>query len=208
MTADITSTNTLDFLTTLSQAGAAFLGKIHVRPSPEIVVKALLQAETTAKQQKLKYPVELLLGEWRLCFVTGTRKLKPRGGIALGKGFYLPKFTKTYISFSVPLQQGQQSSGRAEISNKVQLNPVVLRLSGPMQYQDKKNLLAFDFTHMHISLFGKTVYNGGVRGGQTKAEDFYNQPIAKLPFFAFFLVTQDIIAARGRGGGLALWVRE
>jgi hypothetical protein len=207
MAADITPTATPDFVTTLSQARSAFLGQIKERPSPETVVKALLQAETTAKQQKLKYPLESLLGEWRLCFVTGTRKLKQRGGIVLGKGFYLPKFTETYISFTAPLQEGEQPYGRGEIANKVQLNPLVLKLTGPMQYQDKKNLLAFDFTHMHISLFGRTVYNGGVRGGQAKAEDFYNQPIAKLPFFAFFLVTEDVIAARGRGGGLALWIK-
>jgi len=34
--------------------------------------------------------------------------------------------------------------------------------------------------------------------------NFYDQPIAKLPFFAFFLVTEDFIAACGRGGGLLL----
>ncbi|MBE9256152.1 hypothetical protein IQ228_01760, partial [Dolichospermum sp. LEGE 00246] len=39
-------------------------------------------------------------------------------------------------------------------------------------------------------------------------KDFNEQPIAKLAFFAFFLVTEDMIAARGRGGGLALWIRE
>jgi len=38
--------------------------------------------------------------------------------------------------------------------------------------------------------------------------NFYDQPIAKLPFFAFFLVTEDFIAARGRGGGLALGLRR
>jgi len=43
---------------------------------------------------------------------------------------------------------------------------------------------------------------------EEKEMNFYDQPIAKLPFFAFFLVTEDFIAARGRGGGLALWVKE
>ncbi len=61
---------------------------------------------------------------------------------------------------------------------------------------------------MHLMLFGCTVYSGNFRGGKATATDFYHQPIAKLPFFAFFLVTEEFIAARGRGGGLALWVKE
>lgn len=49
---------------------------------------------------------------------------------------------------------------------------------------------------------------GQIRGGKAQELDFYNQSIGKLPFFGFFLVTEDFIAARGRGGGLAIWVRE
>ncbi len=54
----------------------------------------------------------------------------------------------------------------------------------------------------------RVVYNQPIRSGKVESEDFYNQPIAKLPFFAFFLVTENFIAARGRGGGLAIWVKE
>jgi len=59
---------------------------------------------------------------------------------------------------------------------------------------------------MQLSVFDRAVYSGEFRGGKEK--EIYDQPIAKLPFFAFFLVTEDFIAARGRGGGLALWVKE
>jgi hypothetical protein len=44
--------------------------------------------------------------------------------------------------------------------------------------------------------------------GQAKIEAFEDLSTAQLPFFAFFLVTDDLIAARGRGGGLALWFRD
>ncbi|MEJ1935807.1 hypothetical protein WDZ92_36905, partial [Nostoc sp. NIES-2111] len=76
------------------------------------------------------------------------------------------------------------------------------------KYIRKKNLLAFDFTQIYLSLFGRTIYQQKIRSGKVESEDFYNQPIAKQAFFAFFIVTQDFIAARGRGGGLALWIRE
>ncbi len=205
MTADLTSTVTFDFITVLSEAAAAYRGHRGTRPSAEILVNALLQAEKTAKQQKLTYSFEPLLGKWQLCFVTGTKKVRERGGIVLGKGLYVPKFIAIDVSFNATLEH---DSGRGEISNQVKLSPVLFKLTGPVQYLEKKNLLAFDFNQMLISLFHRVVYNRGIRFGKVKTEDFYNQSIAQLPFFAFFLVTEDFIAARGRGGGLAFWIRE
>jgi hypothetical protein len=208
MTVDLTSTASPDFVTTLTEVAAAFRGEAGARPSAETVVSALLQAEKAAKQQRLKYPFESLLGRWRLCFVTGTRKLRQRGGIVLGKGFYVPKIAPAQISFTSQIQTPGQSSGKAEIGNQIQFGPLLFKLTGPAQYLGKKNLLAFDFTHMQLCLFGYTLYKGDFRGGKAQSETFYNQSIAKLPFFAFFWMTEDFIAARGRGGGLALWIRE
>jgi hypothetical protein len=205
MTADLTSIATPDFVTVLSQATAAYRGQKGTRPSAEILVNALLEAEKAAKQQRLSYPFESLLGKWRLCFATGTKKVRERGGIVLGKGLYVPKFVEIDISFSANLEQ---NLGRGEIANQVKLSPVLLKLTGPVQYLGKKNLLTFDFNHMFINLFGRLVYNRPIRSVKVQTEDFYSQPIAKLPFFAFFLITEDFIAARGRGGGLALWIRE
>ncbi|MHC5599272.1 MAG: hypothetical protein ACYTXC_25575 [Nostoc sp.] len=205
MTADLTSTATFDFVTVLSQAAATYQGHRSTRPSAEILVNALLQAEKATKGQRVTYPFESLLGKWQLCFVTGTKKVRERGGIVLGKGLYVPKFIRIYISFNATLEQ---DSGRGEIGNQVEFSPLLLKLTGPVQYLDKKNLLAFDFNQMLISLFGRIVYNRAIRSRKVQTEDFYNQPIAKLPFFAFFLVTENFIAARGRGGGLAFWIRE
>ncbi len=202
---DIPFTDSPAFVTTLAQAAATFQGARDI-PSAEAVVNALLNAEKATKQQRLTYPFESLLGRWRLCFATGTRKVR-RGGIVLGKGFYVPKFTAAYISFANQVQPPDEGSDRGEITNQVQLGALLLRLTGPCQYLNKKNLLAFDFNQMQISLFGLAVYNGGIRGGKAQAQNFYSQLIAKRPFFAFFWVTEDFIAARGRGGGLALWVR-
>jgi hypothetical protein len=205
MTADLTSTTTPDFRSVLSQAAAAFRGQKVKRPTAEEMVNALLQAEKATKQQRLTYRFDALLGKWRLCFATGTKKARERGGIVLGKGFYVPKFVAIYISFSAALEQGLS---RGEVSNQVQLGTVSLKLMGPTQYLGKKNLLAFDFNQMLIGIFDRLVYNRPIRSGKVQSEDFYNQPIAKLPFFAFFIVTENFIAARGRGGGLALWIRE
>ncbi|MBO3459228.1 hypothetical protein G7B40_027505 [Aetokthonos hydrillicola Thurmond2011] len=205
MTANLTSQDKPDFIDTLTQTAAAYREQNKERPSAAVVVDALLQAEKAAKEERLSYPFESLLGQWRLCFITGTKKVRKRGGIVLGKGFYLPKFAIAKISFNASLDS---ALGKGEICNQLQLGSLLLKLVGPAKYPGKKNILTFDFTQMQVSLFGRVVYNQEIRGGKVKSENFYNQPIAKLPFFTFFLVTGDLIAARGRGGGLAIWIRE
>lgn len=204
MTTDLTSTPSTDFIAELAQAAKSFRDSNKTRPKADFVVNALLQAEKTAKQQKLTYPFTSLSGNWRLCFATGTRKVRKRGGIILGKGFYMPLFVPAYISFSTL----DTSTNQGEISNQIKLGEFSLKLSGLTQYISKKNLLAFDFHSMQISLFNYKVYDGNMPGSQTNTSNFYDQKIAKLPFFAFFVITENFIAARGRGGGLALWVKE
>lgn len=202
-----------DFLQTLTAAASL---KSANRPSAARVVDALLQAEKAAKQQRILYSVEDLLGQWQLCFATGTRKMR-RGGIALSKGFYLPAFVQGQIGFEHAVDRADlqalpdaANSGvvKLQINNQLQLGAICFRVTGPAKYLNKKNLLAFDFTQMELSLLKQSIYRGNFRGGQAQNQAFDQQPIAKLPFFSFFLVAETFIAARGRGGGLAIWVKS
>jgi len=52
------------------------------------------------------------------------------------------------------------------------------------------------------------VYKGYIRGGEAKEKTFYDESVGKQAFFTYFIVENEIIAARGRGGGLALWSRQ
>jgi hypothetical protein len=201
----ITTSGTGEFIDILTKAAIAYRAETIPRPDKEVVVNALLQAEKAAKQQKIIYPFPAMLGKWRLCFATGTKKVQKRGGIILGKGFYIPKFATAKIAFSA---ETAENLGRGEITNSAELGFIKLEFNGLTQYWGKKNLLAFDFEQIQLCLFNRTVYQGNLKGKRTQNQDFYNQAIAKLPFFAFFIVTDDFIAARGRGGGLALWIRE
>jgi hypothetical protein len=204
MTAELTSAHASPFITVLNQAAIAFQEGLRDRPTAADVVEALLQAEKTTKREHLIYPFESLLGNWRLCFATGTRKVR-RGGIVLGNGFYVPKLAVAQIAFQAHAEA--VALGQGTIRNQVEVGPVRLRFTGPAHYLGKKTLLAFDFTHVQLSVLGKTAYSGPVPGRREKPEDFYSQSVAGLPFFAFFLATPTVIAARGRGGGLALWVK-
>ncbi|EKQ70744.1 hypothetical protein OsccyDRAFT_1049 [Leptolyngbyaceae cyanobacterium JSC-12] len=191
------------FVDILSQAVAAFRGTSdRPRPSASAVVEALLQAEKAAKQQRLTYPLEALAGKWRLYFTTTGRATR-KAGIVQGRGWYVPRFVPAYISF---LPDSGKSSGT--IGNQIQLGSLQFKLNGPFQYPGKKNLLGFDFTYAEFSLFGKPLYKGKFQPGKAKYAHFDQLTVSQLPFFAFFLVTDDFIAARGRGGGLAIWVRD
>ncbi len=125
----------------------------------------------------------------------------------MGKGFYTPQFAPAQLSF-FPAESSQADAAIAQIGNQVSLGALVFRLTGPTRYIGKKNLLAFDFTQMCLSVGGQSLFQRPFRSGKTGNTSFAETPIAKLPFFAFFLVTDEFIAARGRGGGLALWVRK
>lgn len=204
----MTSQSNFDFLATLSQAASAFRDKTLKRPMTDLMVKALLAGEVAAKQQRLNYPVDTLWGDWRLCFATGTRKVRRRGGIVLGSGFYVPKLAIAKISFQ-PLKSAEPTETAANlgtIRNQAKVGSLGMTFTGPYRYEGKKNLLAFDFTDLEISAFGRSLYRGKV--GSKVQQAFADRRIAKLPFFAFFCITEDFIAARGRGGGLALWVRD
>jgi hypothetical protein len=195
-----------DWIGVLERAAGVGVANAVKKPSAQEVVAALLQAERAAKQERCVYPFTALDGTWQLCFATATRKVKQRGGIALGQGFYFPRFIPAHISFTVPEVYSADSNSGA-ISNQIQLGLMRLRFTGPCRYPGKKNLLMFDFTKVQLSVSGRDIYQTSIGSGKPAAVPFEERAIAKLPFFAFFWVTETAIAARGRGGGLALWVR-
>ncbi len=129
--ADLTSTGLSgDFVRTLTDAAAHERDRKSVRPSAKAVVNALLQAEKVTKQQRLTYPPESLLGNWRLCF-TAPRQAHLKGGAALGKGFYIPQIAIAQISFGTPESTVLQSPGQLEIGNSLQCGSLLFKLTGP-----------------------------------------------------------------------------
>jgi hypothetical protein len=188
-----------DFAMILNQAAQS-----NDLPTKAAMLTALQAAEVFARQEKLIIPFESLVGEWRLCFATGAKKDKQRGGIKLGSGFYFPKVTPASIAFT----RDDLASSTGTATNRLVVAAVQFQFTGPCRYPGKKNLLAFDFTQIQIKILGVTVYQGKIRSGKRGGKDFAELSIAQLPFFAFFWAGEHGIAARGRGGGLALWVRD
>jgi hypothetical protein len=188
-----------EFATILTQAGSSS------RHDAKSMTTALQQAETSTRREKLAIPFADLAGEWRLCFATGASKSPKKLGIKLGKGYYVPKFVFASIAFTPDLE----STTVGTVTNQLQVGGFGIKFTGPCSYPGKKNLLVFNFTQIQINLLGRQVYQGKIRGGKTAAlEATVPKSSVKMPFFAFFWASPTGIAARGRGGGLALWVRD
>ncbi|TAG97521.1 MAG: hypothetical protein EAZ09_12100 [Oscillatoriales cyanobacterium] len=178
------------------------------KPSSNAVVTALLAAEKDAKKTKTRYSFQQLIGNWQLCFITGTKKTRKKAGIVLGAGRYIPQWiAKISIAYSAEsVAEGEANSEVGRVENSVKVGTMEMTLSGPTKFLPN-NILAFDFTRITVKLLGKTVYQGFIRGGEARETEFFSLSVGKQAFFAYFLVEDGIIAARGRGGGLALWGR-
>ncbi|MGB7708935.1 MAG: hypothetical protein WBL95_05210 [Microcoleus sp.] len=182
--------------------------KSNSKPSADVVVAALLAAEKSAKKTKPRYSFNQLTGNWQLCLITGTKKTRKKAGIVLGAGRYIPQWiAKISIAYAAePVAEGEENSEIGRVENSVKVGTMELTLSGPTKFLPN-NILAFDFTRITVKLLGKTVYQGSIRGGEAREAEFLSLSVGKQAFFAYFLVEDGIIAARGRGGGLALWGR-
>ncbi len=127
----------------------------------------------------------------------------------LGKGRYLTQWLSIYLTYdSSPLNASPSPLSEREygqIINQIQMAALKITLTGPAQLFISKRILAFDFTRINVSIGTFNLYSGEIRGGKETETDFYGNQVNKQAFFAYFLVKDNLIAARGKGGGLALW---
>lgn len=188
---------------TLKQAIEFLSTRSSTPPTQSAVVETLLEIEKTTKRTKEHYEYSQFLGFWRLGFVTGTKKVKRKGGVILGSGKFLPSWVNIQLSYSQ--LEPEQEKGRVE--NSVKVGPLQIVLTGPVLFWSNKNILAFDFTRMQLYFSGVRFYQGYIRGGKDRETHFYEQKLKEQAFFSYFLVQDNCIAARGRGGGLALWTK-
>jgi hypothetical protein len=187
----------------LEQAVQFLTSIITTPPKKEAVVESLLQAEKTAKQDKIRYLYQELLGTWRLGFITGTKRVRQRAGVMLGTGRFLPPWVKIHLSYFA----GESSDEQGTVENSVEVGILKMVLTGPVRFYPRTNILAFDFTQMEVCLSGLQLYSGYIRNGKNREESFYQQHLKQQAFFTYFFVENGCIAARGKGGGLALWTR-
>ena len=174
-------------------------------PDSAKVVENLLEVEKQSKKEKIDCSLANLIGCWNLRFITGTKKAKNQAGIVLGAGRYIPRSIKIQITYEND-QQSAPNKGR--VKNAVKLPFFNLSLNGPIKFLPQTRILTFDFTYLNLTILGFQIYDGYIRNGLEKEAKFYDTGIKDQAFFSYFLIEDNFIAARGRGGGLALWGRE
>ena len=198
----------MDSTQILEQAANSVTDRTVKKPAASETVAALLESEQAAKKNKSASKFEQLIGDWRLCLISGKQTRKT----AKKSGQYLPIFINIQLSYSAnplnPLENIEnQGFTPGTIQNIVKVASVKFTISGPAKFIEKNNLLAFDFTRMKVQMFGVKLYDGYIRNGENSEAKFYQRKISRQAFFAYFFIAEKAIAARGRGGGLALWGR-
>ncbi len=192
----------MNYLSNLQQAVTWLFKKIEQKPPCDQLVIALVAAEKSSRQTKPSYTAQQLEGTWRLCFITGTKQAQNRAGVVLRSGRYLPRWATIELTYHPHTQ-----SNPGTLENSIKLGALNLTLTGPAKFLSARNILAFDFTQISITLGDLNLYHGKIRGGKESEEKFYEEKLKKQAFFTYFLIEDNFIAARGKGGGLALWGR-
>jgi hypothetical protein len=153
---------------------------------------SLLARERHSRHQGSGLQSHDLVGHWRVERVWGKEGAQP----SAGAGAALRALKAT-------LAIGPGENQELILHNSIQLGPLCLSFHGPGELRGRRPLLRFHFRELRLSLANRPLVSLPLP-----------EPAAgKAPFFALIASEQGDrgrrwLAARGRGGGLALWVRE
>lgn len=195
-------------LAVLEQTVASMLNPQVSAPAAGEVVEELLAWEKCRKKEKTPYGFEQLAGEWRLCWITGEKQGRSLNLTQMRLAQTMLRLIPIQLVYRpLPdLEEIEQEKFEAgEVENRIQIGLFTLVVFGPAKRLKSNSILAFDFTTMQVKFFDKVLFSTLIRNGENRNARFYGAPIRELAFFNYFLVQDNLIAARGRGGGLALW---
>jgi hypothetical protein len=177
----------------------------HTKPDSIAVAQALRETERSEKRVLPADAYPQLLGTWRLVFVSKAKK---------SSGQWIPSWVRIQITYgkdtTTPFKPVAVETPRflGRVYNQVQLGVLKLTLSGPTAFNPANGILAFDFTRFTIELGKRSLFSAAMGGGTEREAEFYDLPLKQQAFFRFFWITPQGIAARGKGGGLALWAKN
>ena len=149
----------------------------------------LLALERQCRRSGSGITMASLIGTWRLRATwsrDGTPASAASAALLRGLGACL-------------ILSGEETDGALRIANQVNLGSLRLRFDGETELKGRRPLLMFSFRSVRLSLGTLTLFERGLP-----------QPDARrMPFFALIGLDreQGRLSARGRGGGLALWMR-
>ncbi len=158
----------------------------------------LLERERRSRREGSGLSQAALIGSWRLERIWSKGSLRPAAvGAALLRG----------LAARLQLAPGDGEAGGETVRmvNSVRFGALELRFDGVGRLQGRRPLLVFSFDRLRLLLGGRVLLERAL-----PAPD----PLRR-PFFALIAAegpgsegTPRWLAARGRGGGLALWLLE
>lgn len=202
-----------DALPNAEEAVATVHKAARARAPPKLAYEALFALEKRCRRKEAALPKKGdVAGLYRLTYTSGNGALSDALSLTrTGGGGYFP----------VPAVQSFDPETE-RIRNGVYLGPLALFFDGPYVWRDAKAMLEFTFDRVSIAWGGKTVYTKEIDGGDWDAVKSAEEAassgqgeitkgkaakVGSQPFFTFFLADDKCVAARGRGGGLAVWRR-
>uniref|UniRef100_A0A7S0T5Q3 Uncharacterized protein n=1 Tax=Erythrolobus madagascarensis TaxID=708628 RepID=A0A7S0T5Q3_9RHOD len=194
-------------------------------PKTSDLASTLQKMEKTRRSLKKQHGADsesdmLLLapcGKYELVYATGKEVVKRDRSDSsnvkrIARGFYWPSWlVNAGISFAPDESTNDSKNIKGAVENSARCGALELRFRGRYEWIPAARKLSFNFYEMIIRLGSMTLMKRelvDLRTVTSQAEYFdRSEQIRTLPFFIFFESNDSFAAARGRGGGLALWKR-
>jgi len=156
---------------------------------PEAVFDAIRVLEKARKEVDGSNFEKQLTGSWRLVYTTGTKQTEGE----VGRINYVP---------IVAVQTFDME--KRFIRNGVYLGPLTLEFEGKLTWIQDRLRLEFDFDELKLCGFSVPLPDALRSTLGMKS----STPYKRQPAFDFVAADEKIMAARGAGGGVALWLRN
>lgn len=154
----------------------------------------VLERERLSRRQGSQLTSGELVGRWRLHQLWSKASAQPNPAAAA---------LLRSLNASLSIAAGATADDALTVRNSVQLGTLQLCFSGHGQLRGARPLLEFWFTELELRLGCQTLWRQAI----TRLPE-----PRRRPFFALIARTGNAnsgwLLARGRGGGLALWVLE
>ena len=161
-----------------------------MRYFPDIKELKLLEKNSQKNGSGIMY--EELLGKWKFQYVWGKESDEIRN---------IPSSILQVLSARLELKRKNiEDQSNFEIRNSIDFGLLNITFIGSAELKGLRPLLIFYFQELKISISNFSIFNKELK----KPED------KKMPFFSLIgISTKDKwICARGRGGGLAIWIKS
>jgi len=151
--------------------------------------KQLLEFEKLSRQEGSGIEFHSLIGLWKFVYVWKQQTDK--------ENLIASSLLRT---FSASLELREKGSKNFSLTNSIKFGLLSISFVGVGNLKGKQPLLHFFFDHIEVKFGSKVLFTRSIEIAEEKDG----------PFFSLIAIEENSkwLSARGRGGGLALWVKN